>query len=109
MLNRIKEYFGLGSFSVDRNYIAYVVRSLKDLNKIIIPFFFEKYYLITSLRLKTKSDFELFKQIVFIKANNRSLCLDEFKKIISLKVNLNKGFWTKTSESLSRYYFSTLW
>lgn len=98
LLNRIKEYFGVGSFSVDRNYIAYVVRSLKDLNQIIIPFF-EKYNLIT----QKKSDFELFKQIVFIKAKNRSLCLEEFKEILSLKVNLNKGF-SSTAQKLMKAY-----
>jgi hypothetical protein len=53
---------------------------------VIIPHF-EKYTLLTQKR----ADFELFKQIVSIKANNRRLSLENFQKILSLRANLNLG------------------
>ena len=90
VINKIKKFFLVGSITIDRDYIVYAVKSLKDLNEVIIPFF-NKYNLITQKR----SDFELFKQIVFIKVNNRCLSLENFNKIFSLKVNLNKGFSDK--------------
>jgi len=46
ILHRIKDYFGVGNLSKDRDYIVYSVKSVKDLHKVIIPFF-EKYSLIT--------------------------------------------------------------
>lgn len=38
-----------------------------------------------------RADFELFKQIVFIKANNRRLSLENFQNILGLRANLNLG------------------
>lgn len=52
----------------------------------IIPHF-EKYQLITQKR----SDFELFKQIVLIKAANRKLSQEDFEKILAYRANLNSG------------------
>lgn len=81
----------MGSLYKDGDsYFIYSVRSLKDLNDAIIPHF-EKYTLITQKR----SDFELFKQIVFIKVNNRRLSLENFQRILSLRANLNKGWSEK--------------
>jgi LAGLIDADG endonuclease len=85
----------VGSINKDRDFIVYKVGSLKDLTKTIIPHF-EKYILLTQKR----ADFELFKQIVYIKANNRILSLDNFQEILSLRVNLNKG----TSEKLKHAF-----
>lgn len=88
LLNRIKEFFRRSAETLytDRNYIVYAVRSLKDLTEVIIPHF-EKYNLVT----KKRADFELFKQIVFIKANNRRLFLENFQNILGLRANLNLG------------------
>jgi hypothetical protein len=84
LLNRIKELFKVGALHKDRDFIVYKVGSLKELNETIIPHF-EKYPLLTQKR----ADFELFKQIVSIKANNRHLSLENFRgwlqKILSLR------------------------
>jgi len=84
---------GFGTIYKDREFLTYAVRSLKELNKVIAHF--EKYSLIT----QKKADFELFKQIVFIKANNRHLSLENFKKILGLRVNLNSGISEKLKEA----------
>ncbi len=84
LLQRIKEYFGVGTIYTDRDYVVYAVRSLKELTE--IPHF-EKHPLLTQKR----SDFELFKQIVLIKANNRKLSQEQFEKILAYRANLNTG------------------
>lgn len=83
LLYKIKEFFLVGTIISDRQaYVVYTVRSLKDLNDVIVPFF-EKHFLITQKR----SDFELFKEIVSIKANNRHLSLENLNRILSLRAN----------------------
>jgi hypothetical protein len=64
----------------------YTVRTVKDIMSSIIPQF-EKYTLITQKR----ADFEIFKKIVLILANVRGLDMDNFYKILNLKVNHNRG------------------
>lgn len=77
----------------DRDYLVYSLKSFENLTK-VITFHFEKYNLITQKR----ADFELFKQIVSIKAKNRKLSLENFEKIISLKVKLNLGISEKLKQ-----------
>jgi hypothetical protein len=62
----------------------YTVRTVKDIMSFIIPPF-EKYMLITQKR----ADFEIFKKIVLILANVRGLDMENFYKILNLKVNHN--------------------
>ncbi len=95
LLYKIKEFFLVGTIISDRQaYVVYTVRSLKDLNDVIVPFF-EKHFLITQKR----SDFELFKEIVSIKANNRHLSLENFNRILSLRANLNNGWSEKLQKA----------
>jgi hypothetical protein len=55
LLNRIKEFFGVGTLYTDRNYIVYAVRSLKDLTEVIIPLALpEKYNLVASPEKKSR-------------------------------------------------------
>jgi hypothetical protein len=64
----------------------YTVRNLKDITSYIIPHF-EKYKLITQKR----ADYEIFKKILTILSSVRGLDIDNFYKILNLKVNHNKG------------------
>jgi len=95
LLKRIQEFFNAGTiYKQGDSKLSFEVNSVKVLNDVIIPHF-EKYGLITQKRV----DFELFKQIVFIKANNKILSPEDFELILKLKANLNKGFTEKLIES----------
>lgn len=89
LLIRIKDFFGVGSIYADRNFITFKVSSVKDLISSVIPHF-DKFPLIT----QKHADFDLFKQIVLIRASMRRLSLESFHKILSLRANLNTG-WSK--------------
>lgn len=95
LLQRIKEFFGVGTLIKDGTKIAYTVKSIEDLTKVIIPPF-ERFPLLT----KKFADFVIFKEIVFIMANKEHLLIENFKKILSLKANLNLGL----SEELKKAF-----
>jgi len=95
ILKRIQEYFKVGTiYKNGESSLSYEVKSLEDLINIIIPHF-EKYGLITQKRI----DFEIFKQIIYIRANNKILSKENLDEILKLKANLNKGFTEKLTES----------
>ncbi len=88
LLERLKLYFGVGNITnyKKREQAIYTVRSVKDIYSVIIPHF-SKYTLLT----KKQADFVLFKQIVKLIFNKEHLNLEGLKKILELKVSLNKG------------------
>jgi len=95
LLNRIKDFFGVGTIVKDNTYIVYSVKTIENLTRIIIPHF-NNYPLLT----KKFADFYLFEQIVLIMARKEHLTKDNFDKILSLRANLNLGM----SEKLRSYF-----
>lgn len=85
-LNRIKNFFGVGTIVKHGMYIAYTVKTIKNLTEFIIPHF-NNFPLLT----KKFADFVLFKQIVYIMVNKGHLNSRRFKDILSLRANLNLG------------------
>jgi hypothetical protein len=84
---KIKSFFNnIGKIYTRDTSIDYVVRSLDEITKIIIPHF-DKYPLIT----RKYSDFIIFKNIVELMNKGEHLNKDGLIKIVNLKASLNKG------------------
>ena len=86
-LEEIKNFFGCGSIFVNRRYdnhkeniYRFCVRSLKDLHKIIIPFFKQN-----QLRTFKRNNFALFCEVVEMMTQRQHLSLEGFEKIRQLK------------------------
>jgi hypothetical protein len=87
ILVQIKDFFNTGNISTSERRISYyTVGSVKDIVKYIIPHF-DKFPLVTQ-KLK---DYMLFKEIVLIMEKGEHNTLPGLLKVLSLKVNLNKG------------------
>jgi len=85
LLNRIRDFFGVGNIYIYGDKASYKVDSRENLKNVIIPHF-EKYSLIT----QKASDFILFKEILNLISNNK-LTLELFQTILNLKASHNKG------------------
>ncbi|MBI3397493.1 LAGLIDADG family homing endonuclease [Candidatus Woesebacteria bacterium] len=88
VLNFMKSYFGCGSirFSKRDQTQKYEVRSLKNLNMVIIPHF-KKYRLLSS----KFRDFEVFSQICEMMRNGRHQTKNGLIKIINNALIMNKN------------------
>jgi LAGLIDADG endonuclease len=88
LLYRLQSFFKVGNISTRKrnNQSIFAVKSVKDLNNIIIPHF-NNFPLFTQKNL----DFILFKMVVEILFNNKHLKIDDLKKILSIKASMNKG------------------
>jgi len=100
-LKIIQNFFGCGRIFVNRRYdnhkenlYRYCVRSIKDLNEKIIPFFKEN-------RLKTekKKDFEMFVRIIELMFKQEHFSLKGLKKIANLIQKMNRKVPSKFLES----------
>lgn len=87
VLEKIKNFFGCGAIYVNRRYdnhkeniYRYCVRSTKDLNEIIIPFFKTN-----QLLTYKKNDFEIFCRAVEMKLKNLHLTAEGLQKFRDLK------------------------
>lgn len=89
LLEMIQSYFkGVGNIlKQGENLVQYRVTSIKDLEVIVEHFSVENYPLITQKR----ADFELFKQVLEIVNNKEHLTEEGLKKIVNIKVSMNKG------------------
>jgi len=100
-LKMIQNFFGCGRTFVNRRYdnhkenlYRYCVRSIKDLNEKIIPFFRKN-------RLKTekKKDFEMFVSIIELMLKQEHFDLKGLKKIANLIQEMNRKIPSKFLES----------
>lgn len=73
VLNRIKDFFGVGTLGRDGTNMTYTVKTVENLSKVIIPHFIS-----FPLLTKKSADFELFRQIVIIMANKGHLLSNSF-------------------------------
>ena len=95
LLEQIKTYFDLGSITKQGlNSTQYRVNTVKDLSIIINHF--DKYPLIT----QKLADYLLFKQAFMLIQNKEHLTMEGLRKIISIKVAINKGL----SDKLKLYF-----
>jgi hypothetical protein len=97
----IKDFFGCGNIFVNHrrdnhkeNIWRYCVRSINDLNEIIIPFF-EK----NSLKTEKKDNFLLFSKIIKIMIKKEHYQLRGIKKIAKIIQKLNRKYPSKFLES----------
>jgi len=86
ILLEIKEFFGVGSISSNKELALYQVNSLKDLVNVIIPHF-ELYPLLT----KKKADFWLFKLAIELIKEKQHRKIEGIHKLLSIKASLNRG------------------
>lgn len=91
-LKEIEKYFGCGSIILNKRYdnhnehlYRYCVRSLKDLNKKIIPLF-RKY----PLRTSKKKDFLIFEKVVEIMTRKEHLKKTGWNKILKMAAQMNR-------------------
>ena len=91
-LNKIKEFFGVGSVTTrdDRNLCVYRVNKLDDLVKVIIPHF-NHYPLITN----KYSDFVLWSKVVELMVTKQHLTPIGFSTVLSYYASINKGMSPK--------------
>lgn len=89
ILEQLKTYFGVGSIQStgkNRDSFEYIVKSLKELNNVIIPHF-DKYPLVTH----KKADYELFKLVLASIVKKEHLSEEGLLTIVNLKASINKG------------------
>ena len=86
VLSEIKDFFGVGNISSNKESALYQVNSLKDLVNVIIPHF-ELYPLLT----KKKADFLLFKLAIELIKQKEHKNIEGIHKLIGIKASLNKG------------------
>jgi hypothetical protein len=88
-LEQLKTFFGVGSIQSagkNRDSFEYIVKSLKELNNVIIPHF-DKYQLVTH----KKADYELFKLVLSNLVKKEHLSDEGLLRIVNLKASINKG------------------
>lgn len=96
ILENMQTYFGTGRINKDKNNaLAYVVTSIKDINKILQHL--DNYPLIT----QKKADYILFKQIVELIQRKEHLTAspEGLKKILAMRASLNLGLSDKLKEA----------
>lgn len=87
LIRKIHSFFGVGSVYERENGVAiYSVKSLRDINNIIIPHF-DKYPLIT----QKKADYLMFKEVINLLNKKAHSDIEGVKKIIGFKSSMNKG------------------
>ena len=87
LLYALKEFFGCGV--VRRNNgdrLSLRVRGLKHLQEIIVPFFVSN-----PLRSKKRADFDKFRSVLALMANDRHLSLEGLKEIRRIAGQMNRG------------------
>jgi len=91
-LKNIKKFFKCGDLILNKRYdnhhehlYKYCVRSILDLNDIIIPFF-EK----NNLRTSKKKDFIIFSRIIKMMINKKHFRKDGFDRILKLAEKMNR-------------------
>lgn len=91
-LKAIKEFFNCGSIILNKRYdnynenvYRYCVRSIMELNKIIIPFF-EQF----PLKTFKQNDFILFKKVVEMMSKKQHLKKDGWNKILKIASKTNR-------------------
>jgi hypothetical protein len=95
----IKDYFGgIGNIYTTSKDSKFFVRSLDDILKIISHF--DNYPLIT----KKKSDFILFKQIIFKLVEGEHLSAQGLQEIVNIRSTMNLGL----SDSLKTIFPNTV-
>lgn len=92
MLRKIHSFFGVGIIYENEkdNSVSYLVRSLSDINNIIIPYF-DKYPLIT----KKRADYLLFKKGVNLLNLKAHLEIEGILEILNIKAAMN---WEEVSD-----------
>lgn len=106
-LKFIQDFFGCGKTFVNRrhdnhreNLYRYCIRSIKDLNEKIIPFFKEN-----ELRTEKKKDFDLFIKIIELMLKQEHFNLKGLKKIAKLIQKMNRkkpSRFLESSETIRR-------
>lgn len=92
----IKQFFGVGNISRNKESALYQVNSLKDLVNVIIPHF-ESYPLLT----KKKADFLLLKLAIELIKQKEHKNIEGIHKLIGIKASLNKGLLNELSSSFN--------
>jgi LAGLIDADG endonuclease/LAGLIDADG DNA endonuclease family len=84
-LSKIQSFFGVGTIITNKKngQVTYSVKSVEDINSVIIPHF-NKYSLLT----KKQADFILFKKIVEIMNKKQHLNKEGLIKILELRASL---------------------
>jgi hypothetical protein len=92
LLVKLRSDFGAGSIAINekRDSASYVVISLVDLTKVIIPHFNEN-----PLTTKKQADFELFKKVVEKMNRKEHLTVKGLQEIVNLRASMNLGLTDK--------------
>jgi hypothetical protein len=100
-LKFIRNFFGCGKIFINRRYdnhkediYRYCVRSIKDLDEKIIPFFKEN-----NLKTEKKKDFEMFAKIVSLMLEQKHFSLKGLKRIANLIQKINRKMPSRFLES----------
>ena len=87
ILYALKKYFGCGVVRSNHgDRMAYRVRDINHLNKIIVPFFEQH-----SLKTKKKIDFLKFRKIIMLIDRKEHLTMQGIKEIQEIASSMNRG------------------
>ena len=87
LLHAMKSHFGCGVVRTNHgDRMAYRVRSISDLNEIIIPFFFKH-----PLQTKKRVDFEKFRRILLMMKRGDHLMVAGVEEIRQIASQMNRG------------------
>jgi hypothetical protein len=100
LLKLIQSFFGVGKIRISKkgDSAIFVVESLADIKKAIIPHF-DKYPLLT----KKKADFLLFKLAIKLISLKEHLTIEGLQKIVNIRASMNLGL----SEELTKAFPNT--
>lgn len=92
-LEKLQSFFGCGRIFINRrhdnhreNLYRFCIRSFKDLEEKIVPFFKEN-----KLQTAKKKDFDIFAKIIHLMKDKKHLSENGIKKIIILATKMNTG------------------
>ncbi len=86
ILKGLKNYFKVGSITIQKNEARKEIKGLKNAIEYIIPHF-DQYPQLT----KKQADYLLWKEIVLLENSKEYITSEGFTKCLSLKANFNKG------------------
>lgn len=94
MFEALQKYLSIGKLQVNRNNINFIVKSIDDIVKVLIPLFDK-----SPLRGNKLINYQIFKKVSLMIANKDHLTIEGTLQILELSYFMNKDTSLRTQES----------